>query len=228
MEIWDKLRTPPPNALKSIQAGRLKGKSDINPQWRYEQLTQVFGVCGFGWRYEIAHLWSEPGAAGQIMAFARINLYIKHNGEWSEAIPAVGGSMAVEQEFKGLHTSDECYKMAVTDAIGTAAKMIGLAADVYRGTYDGSKYQQQPAQPEQPEPEQPKPETVIVQATIDMLAAQLTKCAAACEAHGKSELLVKCHEYQSLVAGNVLSKDEVKEISSFLHEAAAILKGGAK
>lgn len=220
MEIWNKLRTPPENALRSIQAGRLKGKSDINPQWRYEHLTQVFGVCGFGWRYEITRLWSEPGAAGQIMAFATINLYIKYDGEWSEAIPAVGGSMAVEQESKGLHTSDECYKMAVTDAIGTAAKMIGLAADIYRGIYDGSKYQK-PAQPEQPK-------TEIVQATIDMLAAQLTKCAAACEAAGRSELLVKCQEWQSVVAGNVLNKDEVAQISKFLHESAFILKGGAK
>ena len=30
--------------------------------------------------------------------------------------------------------------MAVTDAIGTAMKMIGVAADIYFGKWDGSKY----------------------------------------------------------------------------------------
>ena len=34
--------------------------------------------------------------------------------------------------FKGSpETSDECYKMAYTDAIGVAAKALGIGADVY-------------------------------------------------------------------------------------------------
>ena len=220
MDTWKQLCTPPSDALKTIQAGRLRGKSDINPQWRYERLTEVFGICGFGWKYEIVRLWTEPGADGQVMAFATVNLYISIDGIWSNPIPAVGGSMAVEKEKNGMYTNDEAYKMAVTDAIGTAAKMIGLAADIYRGTYDGSKYGK-PTPPAQPE-------TTIVQSTIDTLAAQLIKCAAACESAGKSELLIKCNEWQSLVAGNVLTKDEVSQISKFLHEAAFELKGATK
>ena len=31
--IWDALRQPPKEALKPIQAGRLKGKTDINTTW---------------------------------------------------------------------------------------------------------------------------------------------------------------------------------------------------
>ena len=38
--------------------------------------------------------------------------------------------------------------MAITDALGTAAKMIGVAADVYMGKVD-TKYQQPPAEPKQ-------------------------------------------------------------------------------
>ena len=139
MHIWDKLKSVPANRLRTIQAGRLKGKSDINPQWRYQVLTEVFGPCGIGWKYTIDKLWLESGDNGQMAAFANVSLYISHNGQWSDAIPANGGSMFIENESRGPHTSDEAYKMAITDALGTAAKMLGVAADVYLGNND-TKY----------------------------------------------------------------------------------------
>ena len=40
---WNQLATPPPSSLKTIKAGRLKGMTDINPQWRLEAMTRVFG-----------------------------------------------------------------------------------------------------------------------------------------------------------------------------------------
>lgn len=151
LAIWDKLKTPPANALKKIEAGRLKGKSDINPQWRYEAMTEVFGPCGVGWKFTVDRVWPEPASDGQIFAFAAVSIYIRHNDEWSDAIPGYGGSMLLEMESKGMHSSDEGYKMAITDAIGTAMKMLGVAAEVYRGNYDGSKY----AKPTSPKPQEP-------------------------------------------------------------------------
>ena len=143
MEIWDKLKTPPPDALKTILAGRLKGKSDISPQWRYEAITEVYGVCGIGWKYTIDKLWTEAGSDNQIMCFALVSFYHRLEGtEWSDPIPGIGGSMLVTKESSGLHSSDEGYKMAVTDALSVALKMIGVGADVYRGLSD-SKYNKQ-------------------------------------------------------------------------------------
>lgn len=138
-ELWDKLNRPPKFALKTIMAGRLKGKSDINPQWRYRALTEQLGPCGYGWKFEIVRLWLEPGANGEMAAFAQINLYVKLD-EWSEPIPGVGGSKLIAKEGSGPHTNDEAYKMAITDALSTASKMLGVAADVYMGLWDGSKY----------------------------------------------------------------------------------------
>ena len=145
-ETWDKLKSVPESALKTIGGGRLKGMSDIKPQWRYEKLTEIFGICGFGWKYTIEKEWIESYQNGEIAAFANINLYIKINDVWSDAIPANGGSMFVANEKNGAYVSDECFKMAITDAIGTAAKMIGLASDVYMGlksdnTRPQSKYE---------------------------------------------------------------------------------------
>lgn len=140
LHIYEKVRSVPKEALKEISAGRLRGKSDINPMWRIKELTNQFGPCGIGWKYEITKQWLEQGANGEISAFTNINLYVKFDGEWSAAIPGTGGSAFVAKESKGLYTSDECYKMALTDAISVACKALGFAADVYWST-DKSKYE---------------------------------------------------------------------------------------
>lgn len=133
MEIYEALQTPPNDALKSIGFGSLKGFSDINPQWRYEALTAALGPCGCGWRFEIADTKTQSVSTGETMVFVLVNLYIKHGDEWSAPIPGWGGDYLVKKDKNGIHGNDEAFKMATTDALGTAAKMIGLAADVYRG-----------------------------------------------------------------------------------------------
>ena len=142
LKIYDAVRSVPPEALKIIGAGRLKGKSDINPMWRIKALTEQFGACGVGWKYDIVKMWLEQGGNSEISAFTHINLYIKNGEEWSEAIPGIGGSSFVSAEKNGLYTSDECYKMALTDAISVACKALGVAADVYWSS-DKSKYDKQ-------------------------------------------------------------------------------------
>ena len=145
MKIWDAVKQPPKEALKQIGGGRLKGMTDVNPQWRYQAATEQFGPCGIGWKYEIKRLWLEPGPDNQIFAFAEIDFsYKTEDGMWSDAIPGIGGSMLVPKESSGLHANDEGYKMAVTDALSVAMKMLGFGADIYAGRWDGSKYKEAP------------------------------------------------------------------------------------
>lgn len=143
MQIYNAVRQCPNNALRPINAGRLKGKSDINPMWRIKALTETFGPCGIGWYYTIAKQWTEAGANGEISAFVNIELYVKADGEWSKPILGTGGSAFVAREKAGLYTSDECYKMALTDAISVACKALGFAADVY-WAQDATKYSNTP------------------------------------------------------------------------------------
>lgn len=142
MELWEALDSPPKWALKVIKGGRMSGKTDINPQWRYQAMTEHFGPCGKGWRFSVEKVWSEEGGDGQKCAFAMIKLEYKTVGKqiWNEPVFGMGGSMMVAQEKGRLYTNDECYKMAITDALGTAMKMIGVAAKVYAGKWDGTKY----------------------------------------------------------------------------------------
>jgi hypothetical protein len=150
MEIWDRMSRPPITALKTIKGGRLKGMSDINPQWRYEKMTEVFGPCGDGWWFNIVNTWTDSveiqkdndtGTYYETVQMAEVKLHYKlPDGGSSHGIPGVGGSKLATMEKYGVYVSDEAVKMAVTDALGTAMKMLGMASDIYMGLFDGSKY----------------------------------------------------------------------------------------
>ena len=139
-EHYEALRRPPQEALRTIEFGALKGKSDINPQWKYEAMTEEFGLCGIGWKFEIADKEMVPvQQTGEVMIFVVVNLYVKDGESWSAPIPGCGGDFLIKRDKNGMHGNDEGLKMAITDALGNAAKMIGVAADIYRGMYN-TKY----------------------------------------------------------------------------------------
>ena len=140
MTIYNAVRSVPDSAKRRIEAGRLKGKTDINPMWRIKALTEQFGPCGYGWKYVITDKRLEQGANGEVAAFLDIDLFVKAGGAWSDAIPGTGGSAFVAKEKNGPYTSDECFKMALTDAISVACKALGFGADVYWAA-DKSKYE---------------------------------------------------------------------------------------
>lgn len=139
LSIFNQVKNVPPEAQRVIDGGRLTGFTEINPMWRIEKLTEIFGPAGFGWYYEITEKRIEEGAEGEKTAFVDINLYVKQGNEWSKPIQGTGGSMFVAKEKGGMYTSDECFKMALTDAISVACKALGFGADIY-AKKDRSKY----------------------------------------------------------------------------------------
>lgn len=144
LELYNKVRNVPIEAQRTIKGGRLSGFTDINPMWRIQILTENFGICGIGWKVEIIKQWLEPYSNGEVAAFCDINLYIKQDGAWSDAIPGTGGAKFVAKESGGMYVDDEAYKKAYTDALSVACKMLGIGADVYWS--EGSKYPTQQAE----------------------------------------------------------------------------------
>jgi hypothetical protein len=140
LKIWNSFNQPPQASLKAIAAGRMKGKTDINPQWRYKAMTETFGIVGFGWKFTVDKMWTEPAANNETMAFVNVSVFVKVGDVWSDAIPGNGGSTLVVNESKGLYNDDDAYKKSTTDALSTAMKMLGVAADIYMGLWDGAKY----------------------------------------------------------------------------------------
>lgn len=130
LELYNKVREVPQDAKKTISAGRIKGFTDINPMWRIKCLTEQFGPCGIGWYYKTVEKWTET-VGDEICAFVMIELYVLYDGKWSQPISGTGGSRLATKERSGVYVSDECYKMATTDALSVACKNLGIGADVY-------------------------------------------------------------------------------------------------
>lgn len=141
MNLYQQFRECPQEAQKPIAAGRLKGKTDINPMWRIKRLTEVFGPCGIGWVCPIVDKWIEESPdTKEKIANVRVQLRYKYNGEWSEPIDGIGGSTFVVAERNGLYADDDCFKKAYTDAISVACKSLGIAADIYYAKDPETKY----------------------------------------------------------------------------------------
>lgn len=187
LELYEKIRKVPEEAKKTIVAGRLKGMTDINPMWRIKTLTEQFGPCGIGWYYETTKQWIEEVGEERV-ACVNINLYYQLNGEWSMPVFGTGGSKLSTVETKGVYVSDECYKMAVTDAISVACKSLGMGADVYWNK-DRTKYS--PTTPGQEELENMK----IPAVKVDVLRK---KCADEGVGEAKILSLYKVSDFSEL------------------------------
>lgn len=139
MEIYNKYKTVPQNALKQFNNGKFSG-TDINTMWRIKCLTEAFGMCGVGWYFIPKRLWVETTINNEQFAFAEIELFVKVDGEWSMPISGNGGNKLARLTKNGEYsTSDEAFKMAVTDALGVACRNLGFGADVYWDN-DRTKY----------------------------------------------------------------------------------------
>ncbi|GEM_PF-1272616 len=132
MDLYNSLKSVPQEYTKEIKGGRLKGMTDIKPQWRIMKLTEAFGACGFGWKVQNVQ-FSYEVKGDETVCNCSLEFLYKLDGKWSAPIPGFGGSMFSTVESKGVYVSDEAQKMAYTDAISVATKMIGLASDVYMG-----------------------------------------------------------------------------------------------
>ena len=152
MRLWEKYAQPPTEALKAFNNGTFSG-TDISPMWRIKCLTEEFGACGQGWYPELVEHWQET-VGDMVMTHVTIRLYVRYGDEWSKSISATGGNKALRK--KGGTPSDECYKMAYTDALGGACKFLGIGGAVYweRGyskyedSYTGEPKPKEPAKAE--------------------------------------------------------------------------------
>lgn len=134
MSYYEMGRAVPEEAQRKIEKGRLKGFTDVNPMWRIKKLTEMFGPAGFGWwtQNETKEMVYDE-ITNQKCAFLSLDLIVvdPETGEESHAIHGEGGASMVAQEQAGPHLSDECFKMAYTDALSVACKALGIGADVY-------------------------------------------------------------------------------------------------
>ena len=215
----------PQDALKPIRAGRLKGMSDVNPMWRMKRLTEIFGPCGFGWKYTIDRQWVEVYGQ-EVKCFCNVSLFVRdpETKEWSEAIPGSGGSAIVSVESKGPYVNDEGYKMALTDALSIAMKPLGIGANIWYGSkatgHNESKYEQyttdQPAQVAQ-QPYRPRQEA-YTEAQQNQALAELKRCNTYTEA--QQVWVTLCHKYPAMCQNTTEFYKKAAEIFELLRQTA--------
>lgn len=141
MELYDRVKSVPKDAQRTIEAGRLKGMTDINPMWRIEILTREFGACGKGWKVEDV-FFSETDYTEESVMKCELKLYYfdKDFGDWSAPVFGVGAAKSRAKEKNGIYIDDEAIKKAYTDALSVACKALGIGAEIYRYGSSGSKY----------------------------------------------------------------------------------------
>lgn len=159
--LWRDLYAVNPGATKPFKKGGGFSGTQIDPAWRLQRMTEVFGPVGLGWGYEIkerrveAYDVEKYNAPSVRVHFAFVTLRVWYvlpteepvfptddKGNPNRREPPLNALWTGEQDggtATGL-APDEMWKMSVTDALGKCMLQIGLAADVYLGRFDDSKY----------------------------------------------------------------------------------------
>jgi hypothetical protein len=133
---WQRFADIDPQFTKPISGKDYKGTSP-NPQYVIQCLTEMFGPVGegFGWRV------LEDGfeALGDThLHWCRIEFW---HTDRANTFEAYGQTKAAYPTSKGFHRVDEdAPKKSLTDAITKAAAQIGVAANIFLGRWDDSRY----------------------------------------------------------------------------------------
>lgn len=227
LDTYNRLSKTPENAKKTILGGRLKGFTDINPMFRIKALTQEYGTVGTGWYITVDREW-EMTAGDEIMCFVNISLFVKQDDEWSMPIHGTGGSKLYTQESRGLYASDEGYKMALTDAIGSACKLLGMSADIYWEKDGESKYT--PIMPKVegiPADKAPRPTTFAkTAAKVTVESTTTDRIKTLCETHNLSlkdfGLLLKAMQDEGKVVNKKTADMNSIEVDTMIREIDAL------
>ncbi|CAO3409596.1 hypothetical protein [Azospirillum largimobile] len=140
MFLWNRLKRTDPKATKPFtRSGGFRG-TQIDPTWRFQMMTEVFGPIGKGWGYEQVD-WTI--AERMIFICARVWYIDPESKEKCFTGPQWGGTEMVRRRNGMEMPDDECFKMSMTDAVGKCLLQLGLAADVYMGQFDDSKYREE-------------------------------------------------------------------------------------
>ena len=147
------LKAPFPEAALSADTSRGFELTSIKAAYVIERLNEVFGLCGFGWRYthspfeacdlknssqeiitEVAFQYRVDGASGSPPAewcALTKGWSWRESGPatWSEPIFTSGGKAVV----KGGAPHTDARKSAVTDGLTKAASILGVGHTVFKG-----------------------------------------------------------------------------------------------
>lgn len=135
LDTWDRHADIDPKFTKPITGKAYKGTSP-SPQHVIWCLTDLFGPVGkgFGWDV-VAEGWQPLGE--EVLHWCRIRFW---HTDRANAFDAYGQTKAVMKTRNGMMVDEDAPKKSLTDAIVKAASQVGVAANIFLGRWDDSKY----------------------------------------------------------------------------------------
>lgn len=136
LSIWNRFDDIDPKFTNGITGKSYKGTSP-NPQYVIRCLTEIFGPVGqgFGWRV-LAEDFTPLGQ--EVLHWCRIEFW---HTDRANTFESYGQTKAAYGTSSGKYMVDEdAPKKSLTDAIVKAASHVGIAANIFLGRWDDSKY----------------------------------------------------------------------------------------
>lgn len=139
LSIWNKHADIDPKYTKPITGKPYKGTSP-NPHYIIRCMTEMFGPVGVGFGWEVVAEGFQP-LGDEVLHWCRIRFW--HTDPQSPGFSAYGQTKALMKTKSGLMLDEDAPKKSLTDAITKAAGQVGVAANIFLGRWDDSRYVEQ-------------------------------------------------------------------------------------
>lgn len=153
LKVWESVKTTDLAYTKESKNGGYKSTS-INGHYMVMKATELFGVCGIGWGYEVLEERFNDGeeilrltnekteVIGHCVNHTlKLRLWFKHEGEKGEIIDYGHTPYKYWNRTGGYWICDsEVSKKSLTDAIKRCLSKIGICADIFLGEWDNQEY----------------------------------------------------------------------------------------
>ena len=135
LDLWNRFADIDPAFTKPITGKDYRGTSP-NPHYVIQCLTEMFGPVGVGFGWEVEQDECTP-IGEEVLHWCRIRFW---HTDRSNGFSAYGQTKALMKTKNGLRLDEDAPKKSLTDAITKAASQIGIAANIFLGRWDDSKY----------------------------------------------------------------------------------------
>lgn len=145
LKLWDSLTMTDPKHVKPITGKQYKGDSP-KPHYVIKRLTEAFGPIGIGWGYNVVDEHISSFAPDEHLHICRIAFWYILDGKKSEPFEQFGQTKIFYSSSKAdqkPNFDEDAPKKSLTDALVKCASYIGVAADIFMGQWNDSKYQEE-------------------------------------------------------------------------------------
>lgn len=170
LDLWNKFADIDPAFTKPITGKAYKGTSP-SPHYVIRCLTEMFGPVGVGFGWEVVREDFTP-MGEEVLHWCRIRFW---HTDRANAFDAYGQTKALMKTRNGPMLDEDAPKKSLTDAIVKAASQVGIAANIFLGRWDDSRYVAEVAR----EFAEAKAPAFDAAAATDRIIAKLRKAATA-------------------------------------------------